>query len=482
MSFARRIARNASILVVTHFLTYAISILAFSLLARHLHEDGLGRFNYISSVLNLFFLFTSFGLDTLLVREVARQRERTQELIGAVIGLKLTLATLVAVVYYTFVYFSSESVEIKQALSMAGLALWLLACSASLQAIFVAHERMELRGAVLLVLNLVQVSGLIAVALLDRKLTATVFVYHVLGAGSGMILGLWLIRKYFVAWRPGILLGVWADLLRQSVSFFTAEIAGRVYFVADVVLVRRILLDDSLTGWYSAPKKLLEAVYLITTAATQALYPALAHRFASEEADPAHTFREIFSRILLLAFPSGVFMALCAEGIIDLVFGLENFSRSVLILQLMGPVAALQICEGFIIYFAYVLHLEKQIRRVAIARIPLTLAADALLIWQGQLYGAVAALAMSNLFTVICCLAIVRRKAGPLGLRGMFFKPLLFSLLFAAPLWPVRHEAVWITVPVAGVVYLILLRLFGELGRRQLEELGWIKPSRSGGS
>lgn len=482
MTFARRIARNTSILAVTHLLTYSISILAFSLLARYLHEDGLGRFNYISSILNLFFLFTSFGLDTLLVREIARQRERTRELIGAAIGLKLTLASLVAAAYYGYVWLSSEPAEIKQALSMAGLALWLLACSASLQSVFVAHERMELRGAVLLLLNLVQILGLVAVALMNRGLTATVWVYHVLGSGSGLILSAWLVSKYFDSASPLFSPVAWGMLLRQSISFFTAEIAGRVYFVADIVLVRHILLSDPLTGWYSAPKKLLEAVYLITAAGTQALYPALAHRFASEDVDPAHLFRMFFRLILLVALPLGTYLALCPEGIIDLVFGLGNFAPSVTILRSMGGLASLLICEGFLMYFAYVLHLERQVRRMALVRIPLTLAAHGLLIWKWGLGGAVAGLAVSDLFALGCCLWMIREKIGPLGLSQTSIRPLLFTACFAGVLWPFRSQSIWVTGLVAGAAYVFLLWGFGELRRRQLEQLGLIRPRPSGRS
>lgn len=99
MSFASRVAKNTSILLGTHFLTYPISLVVFALLARHLQEDGLGRFYYISSVLSLFFLCTSFGLDVLLIREVARRREQTGEYLGATLALKLLLSTGIAVVY-----------------------------------------------------------------------------------------------------------------------------------------------------------------------------------------------------------------------------------------------------------------------------------------------------------------------------------------------------------------------------------------------
>jgi len=475
MSFASRVARNTSILLGTHFLTYPISLVVFALLGRHLQEDGLGRFNYVSSVLSLFFLCTSFGLDILLVREVARRREQTRQYINAVLSLKLVLSSGVALVYFLYVFFSSEPTELKHAFYLAGLALWFTAWSNSFQAIFNAHEKMIYRGITLLALNLVQLFGVIVVILLDRRLVSSVLVYHVLGSASGMLTAGYWIHTRFTPFRPRLAVGLWKDLLRQSISFLPVEVAGRIYLLADIVLVRLILSSDSMTGWFSASKKLLEAVHLITSALTQALYPALAHRFASAESDPRATFRQMFKLILLLALPTGIFIAFCARGIIDLVYGLERYEESVHLLRGFGLVAIVMICDAFVTYFAFVLRLERAVRRVALTRIPLNVAASALLIYFWGAMGGVVACGLSSVYNLTACAFLVRRQLGALGLLRVMGKPLLVNACFALLLWPMRSWNILAAVAVAGAGYALLLWVFRELGRQQLEQMGLLR-------
>ncbi len=474
MSFASRVAKNTSILLGTHFLTYPISILIYGWLARHLHEDGFGRFEYVSSLLTFAYLCTGLGLDILLVREVARRRERTAEYLGAILSLKLLLSIFVTGAYYVMVWLSDEPAEVKHALYWAGLAIGFTSWSMSFQAIFNAHERMSFRGLTLLGLNLVQLGGVIAVVLLDRRLAAAVLVYHVFGSASGMLLAAFLVRRYFCPLRPRAAVRQWKELLRHSLSFFAAEVAGRVYFRADIILLR-LLTTDSITGWFGASKKVLEAIHLVTSALTQALYPAMVHRFASPGASRMETFRQMSRFILLIALPSGLFVLFCARGIIELIFGLQHYDSSVRLLQAMAPVTALLIYDSFVTYFAFVLHLDRAVRRVALGRIPLTVIIDYLLIKGWGAPGAVVALGLSNLYNLGCYLLLIRRTLGPLGLMRLARKPLLINGCFALLLWPMGEWNLFLAMGVAGVGYAILLWVFRELSRQRLQQMGLLR-------
>jgi len=70
---------------------------------------------------------------------------------------------------------------------------------------------------------------------------------------------------------------------------------------------------------------------------------------------------------------------------------------------------------------------------------------------------------------------MIRAKIGPLGLFRITIRPFFFTACFGGLLWPFRSESVWVTGLVAGLAYLFLLWLFGELRRRQLEQLGLVK-------
>jgi len=482
MSFVSRVARNTAILIITHFITYAISIVVLGALGRYLGPDGYGQFEYVGSILSLFYLFASMGLDFLLVREVAGRRPQTGEYLSAVLSLKLVLFLVVAALYYGFVGGAAQSPEVVRALGFAGIAILFTSLSTSFQAVFNAHERMGFRSVTYLALNLVQLIGILVLIRVQGGVVGAVFVYHVLGSASGMLVAGASVWRYFTPVRLRAVPRLWVRFLRQSISFFTSEVAGRVYFRGDIILLREIVRVDNIVGWFSASKKILEALHMFTSALTHALYPALAHRFASGQEDRAGMLRAMSRVILLIAMPMGVFLVVCAPGIIDLIFTREEFGPSVPLLRALGPVAALLVYDTFITYFAFVLKLERSVRRISLTRIFFTLGVDIVLIKLWGAMGAVLGAGLSNCYNLGWCLWLVRRQLGPLELHRALVKPLAVSGCFAVILYPMRDWPILGVMPVAGIAFAALLWIFGELGREQLRQMGWLGAQREDSS
>ena len=474
MSFAKRVARNSIILVGTHVLTFSISIVVLGALGRYLGPEGNGRFEYVGSVLSYFFLFASFGMDMVLIREIAREREKTGEYLSAVLSLKTVFIVVVTAAFYCYtLLFEQEA--LRQPLLLCGIAILFTAWSNSFQAVFNAHEKMGLRGAVLLFLNVVQFIGVFLLIWLGKGLTWAVFVYHVLGSLSGVLMAAHFVHHRFAPIRLGLDFSLWKRFLKKSYSFFSTNLAGVTYFRADIIFVEKLLASASITGWFAPPKRILEALYMLTSALTHSLYPALAHRFSQSSEDRGEVLRQMSKMILLIAFPMGLFVYFNAHGIIDLIWGLEQFARSGEILGSFGPVVTLLVYDTLIMSFALLLDLEHSVRRVQQVRIALMLLCDGILIWKLGVSGAVYAMAISNLFNTACCLWLIRRHLGPLRLPGSAMKPLVINVLFALLLYPMRNWHVLLATAAAGAAYLVLLWMFRELTREKLIEIGILK-------
>lgn len=78
--------------IVRIFLGLAISIL----MARLLGPEQLGKWNYAESFFGMFMIFTTMGLDSIVVRDLVKDKEQEQILLGSAIMLKF-LGTIFAV-------------------------------------------------------------------------------------------------------------------------------------------------------------------------------------------------------------------------------------------------------------------------------------------------------------------------------------------------------------------------------------------------
>src|SRR4051794_18282371 len=84
-----RVVKNASILMVAQLMTWILSLLLTIFLPRYLGAAATGIFVLAGSIWSIMGLLISFGTDTLLTKEIARQPAKTPELLGMALLLRM---------------------------------------------------------------------------------------------------------------------------------------------------------------------------------------------------------------------------------------------------------------------------------------------------------------------------------------------------------------------------------------------------------
>src|SRR6476469_3581321 len=89
-----RVVKNASILMATQLITWALSLLLVIFLPRYLGAAAVGEFAIAGSIWAIMGMLIGFGMDTLLMKEIARNPQRTPHLIGTAFILRVVLFLL----------------------------------------------------------------------------------------------------------------------------------------------------------------------------------------------------------------------------------------------------------------------------------------------------------------------------------------------------------------------------------------------------
>ncbi|MCA9926088.1 MAG: oligosaccharide flippase family protein, partial [Anaerolineales bacterium] len=84
-----RITQNAFWLLLARLGGQALMLLFTVLVARRLGEVGLGQYAFIAAMLFVGNVFTTFGMDTYLIREIARAEREPFAPIGRALQLQL---------------------------------------------------------------------------------------------------------------------------------------------------------------------------------------------------------------------------------------------------------------------------------------------------------------------------------------------------------------------------------------------------------
>ena len=337
--WSRRVGLGSFWLLAARVGGQALGLLFTAALARALGEAGLGQFAFISAVVFIGNAVTTFGLDTLLIRDVAAARASAPgsssgvaPTISAALLIQLALSAIfVAGLWLLAPRLPNQTPETLPALRVASLALFPLAFSTVDSALLRAHERM----AHFLVFSLATAAALalggLALLLGGGGLRAAAAVF-VLAQVAGAVAAAGLARRGVAGRR-----WVWpsrpvvARALRLGAGL-ALLMALSLFYQRSGLLLLSLLEGDAAAGAYSAAARAIEALKILPAAFFGAMFPIL----AAAHRDPAaeRAYRRAFATLLVVSGLLAALTALLARPVLALIFG-PGFESAAPALRLM---------------------------------------------------------------------------------------------------------------------------------------------------
>jgi O-antigen/teichoic acid export membrane protein len=333
----RRVRLNSIWLLLARLITQAALVISMVLIARTLGVVVFGQYAFVAALIVLGNVATTFGTDTLLIREVARDRRDSAGRAGAALWLQLALSLswLIVVVIVT-PSMIDQSAEVIQAVKVYSLSLIPLAFFTVYAAVLRAYERMDLYLLLSAGVAIMQLIGVWWVLQSNRSLLSLVMMFNGVQLVAAIFAGVvcrrrlptvhfqWTIdrRQLFhivrLAW-PFALLGALAVIYQRL-----------------GVLMLSALGTAADTGWYAAASRIIEPVKILHFAVLGALLPALAH-LTSSTTDPqqaqlaARVFQRSLRFLLAISVLVVLFVMAFAEPMVTLLFGVAYTPSAALI-------------------------------------------------------------------------------------------------------------------------------------------------------
>lgn len=332
----RRVAVNTAGPVAANLLNKAVDF-AFAMLMLRVLGPALGGQYYTAMVIIGFAdIFTNFGLNLLVARDIARRPEEEGRYLthSALLRMLLWLAMVPGLAAYVLFRAQAASPATGQTNPLPEAMVWALALfalglipsnlNAAIGSVFQARERMVLPAGVSIVSTLLKVSvgalvllggmgyvGLAGVSILTNWLT-----FAILAA---------------LAWRHGIRPQAALDrallwlMLGAAFPLMLNHLLQTVFFKIDVLLLDQLLPreGDTVVGWYSAAYKWIDALLILPAFFTMALFPLMSRRAAGDRAGLARAWVMGQRWLLSFALPVAVATTFLAESLVRLLAGAE---------------------------------------------------------------------------------------------------------------------------------------------------------------
>jgi O-antigen/teichoic acid export membrane protein len=333
----RTVAKNASVLMGAQLVTWGLTLLLTIFLPRYLGAAAVGKFHFATSIWAIMTILVTFGMDTLLTKEIARRPERTSELFGTTIILRLLLYVVafgLVTLYLRLTRYPPDTVQVVYVIGLSMLVWeWVQACTASLQGL----ERMEY-------ISLGAIAGkafntAVSIALLLMGYGVLVIALVTVGAALVNLLFTLFFLRRLQPLRLSFNFNVARQLLVGGIPYLLSGIFLTLYIKISVVVIS-YFVNDTVVGWYGAADQLFGTFLFIPTVFMMAIFPALSRLYAEDSASLPRLMSKSFDLLLLLSLPVGLGLMVIAGPLVVLLFGPE-FTNSGPILAMFGLVLIL---------------------------------------------------------------------------------------------------------------------------------------------
>jgi PST family polysaccharide transporter len=341
----QKVAVNIFWLFFDKFMRMGVGLIVGVWTARYLGPSKFGMLNYAGAFVALVAGFASFGLDSIVIRDLVKFPDRHNELLGSAFVLKFIGSILVILVSGALIHFVRDDSMMFALviISSAGTVFQSLdTIDFYFQANVISKYTVWSKNGAFVLASLVKIILLVSKArLIDFALVG---LFELVLGSMFMTISYRYTKHSIFNWVPK--LSIDRQLLKESWPLILSTMASIFNMRIGQVILGK-MMNDSTVGNYSAAVRISEIWFMIPGVFGASIYPTIiAAKKISE-----HLYRKRLHQIALamsyVVLPLALGISLTSGHIINLLYGKQYSSA--------GPILAIHIWSGvpYLILFAY---------------------------------------------------------------------------------------------------------------------------------
>ncbi|NWF70464.1 MAG: flippase [Chloroflexi bacterium] len=482
-----RVARNSLAPILLNLFNRGIDFAFAIIMLRILGPAEAGVYAYVVVIFMWFDIFTNFGLNLFLVREVAREKSRAGFYFLNTSALRFLLIVLGIPLLALFFALRQNlpgalPLDPGALLAIALLYIGLLPSSLStgLTALYYAFEKAEYPAAVQTVTTINKTIlglaalllgwgfvGLAGVSIVTNALTLAILAYNARA----------MLRNPQAAPlerpNPALMRG----MARESLPLMLNHFLATIFFQIDIVIIQPTW-GDRVVGQYSTAYKWLQAINVIPAFFTQALLPLMSRQAHEDRAALRRTYTLAIKLLSTLALPCAVLFTVLAVPLTALLGGAEYLPDGAIALQIMIWSIPIGWMNSLTQYVLIALDLQRSITRAFLLAVAFNLITNLIFI---PLYGYRAAAVttiLSELMLLLPFAWLLQKALGRLNWLDMLWRPTLASAALLLALLALWDTLPLLALPLGVLVYGGVLLLLRPLDADEMARLSPLLPAR----
>ncbi|MFH0868041.1 MAG: flippase [Candidatus Woesearchaeota archaeon] len=334
MNTARRLTTNFLSLTISEIISKLLQLVIFVYLARSLGKADFGIFSFGVAFSFLIVIIADFGLSTLLIREISRDKKTASKYLSNSLIVKILLSVITIISAYLFLNIMNYSPEVKLVAYIMLLFTLIQSFTNLYYSIFRAFERMYY-DAVIKVLRMVILVGMVFYAIKNN--------YGLFAASLSFPLTelIVLVITSLVVYSKFIKLSFEFDyqfskkILKQSSMFCLSLVfSGLFMYISTIMLSKFRSASD--VGIYSAAANIILALIFIPMMYGNAIFPVISRFFITSKSSLKFAYERSFKYMLIIGLPVSVGIYVLSDKIISILYGNQYMASAIVLSILSG--------------------------------------------------------------------------------------------------------------------------------------------------
>ena len=479
ISTARRVAKNSLTPILLNLFNRGIQFAFAFVSLRMLGPAGSGKYQYAVVIWGWFEILSNFGLNTLLTREVARDRSQANRYLSNTTVLRLWLAAAGVPLLVGFLavrqLFVDPPLE-QDTLWTIGLlyaGLFLSTISTGLSALFYAYEKAEYPAAIQTISTMLTACLGVLALLAGWGIIGLAGVSIVVSAFTLIVMGVLTIRLFF---RPRLEVDgrLQRQALWESFPLMINHLLATLFFRVDIILLEFITRNNTVVGWYGIVYKWIDALNVIPSFFTAALFPVMSRQAAEDRPALLRSYTLSIKLLTLISLPVAVITTLLAYFLVGLLGGPAFLPHGAVALQLFVWSIPIGWINSVTNYVLIALNRQRVLTWAFLAGTAFNVGANLYFIPRYSYLAAAVITSLSELVLLTCFYLVLLGALGRVAWVRLLWKIGLAAALMAAATWALAGISVLLALVGGVAVYgaaIFLLRPFNQEERERLSPL-----------
>ena len=329
----KSLKKNIILNILRTFMSLIFPIITFPYASRILFPEGIGKINYVNSIVSYFTMLATLGISTYGTREVARlrdNRDKLSQFCSEVFTLNLISTFVSYFIFFLLLIFVPKFSNYSKML-----------CYSSISIIFTTiglcwlYGGLEEYAYVTFRTVLFQIISIILLYTFVKTSDDLIkyLLIGIIGTVGSNLLNLLYSRKFI---KLQITKPNFKQHFKPIIVLFSITVISSIYNTLDTTMLG-FLSTDQQVGYYSAATKINRMVLTVVASFSIVVFPRLSYYAGKKSDDFIKLINKFFSLTLCISIPCSVGLHLLCEPIM-LLFSGEKYIPAIPVMKIMNPI------------------------------------------------------------------------------------------------------------------------------------------------